>query len=724
MEDFEIALNDVCSAWPALMPPTRRRVSESAAKFLMIKRPGGASGFWNPEETPYMVEPVDMLASRRHSAVCFVGGAQKGKTVALGEGWMTHAVISDPGDMLIVQMTQDKAREYSRQRIDRAIRNSPALKAMKTAKASDDNLHDKSFRNGMILRIAWPTVTNLSSTSYRYVFGTDYDRWPHNIDGEGDGFTLMGKRVTTFLSRGMVAVESSPGYPATDPTWKPATPHEAPPVGTEETGGGILAIYNRGDRRRWYWPCPHCGEWFEAKPGLDLFRLPAEDELLERIRDLDIDAFARQYARVICPNTGCLIEPTHKQWMNLRGRWLADGQTIDADGVVHGTPRRSTIASFWLGGVAAAYVSWETLIAKQLQALLDYASSGNELPLMTTANTDQGIPYMSRALRDAAADAARGRRVEHDLQRYVVPEWTRYVVAMVDVQGGKRARFEVQFHAVGEGQRRQLIDRRAIRWSKRPGLGTEFAPIDPGRYPEDWDVLTEQVVDATFRTPTEGVEIRVLRTACDLGGEDGVTANAYAWWRRLRAAGKHRRVRLTKGDTGKKLPWMIKESMGGGKAGAGDVPFLLLNTHGLKDIVDNCLKRETVGPGYYHFPEPKHPDRNPDGWLPEAFFDELKAEVRNDDGTWSQIKPRNESLDLCVMEVALGFWLGVDKRGFWDNPPRWARPLDDGNSEIVTREERREERAVEADHAEPAVVEQRPARAPLKRRVTRSSYLG
>nr|WP_285222385.1 phage terminase large subunit family protein [Escherichia coli] len=21
-------------------------------------------------------------------------------------------------------------------------------------------------------------------------------------------------------------------------------------------------MYNRGDRRRWYWPCPHCGEYF------------------------------------------------------------------------------------------------------------------------------------------------------------------------------------------------------------------------------------------------------------------------------------------------------------------------------------------------------------------------------------------------------------------------------------------------------------------------------
>ena len=38
----------------------------------------------------------------------------------------------------------------------RAIRNSPNLRAMRSVQARDDNLHDKQFRNGMWVRIAWP----------------------------------------------------------------------------------------------------------------------------------------------------------------------------------------------------------------------------------------------------------------------------------------------------------------------------------------------------------------------------------------------------------------------------------------------------------------------------------------------------------------------------------------------------------------------------------------
>lgn len=683
MNDFPVALQDVCSAWQALEPPNRMPVSKGAAQILVIQRPGGGGGPWSPLETPYMVDPMDTLASRVHSAVCFVGPAQTGKTVALVDGWFAHCVVNDPGDMAIFQMTQDKAREYSKQRIDRAIRNSPRLKAMRSIQARDDNLHDKQFRNGMWVRLAWPTATNMASTSYRYVAGTDYDRWPDDIDGEGDGFTLMGKRTTTFLSRGMVAVESSPGREITDPTWLPATSHEAPPV------GGILGIYNRGDRRRWYWQCPHCDEHFEASPGLGLFRLPEDDELLEGIRELDIDRFARQYARVPCPHCGAIIEPRQREAMNRSGIWLPDGVEIDGRRRLSGNPRTSSIASYWLGGVAATYVNWETLIRKHLQALLEYELTGSELQLMTTVNTDQGAPYMSRYLAEAAK-AERGSVFDGDLQRYIVPDEARFLVAAVDVQGGSNARFVVQVHAVGEEHEQWLVDRYSVLESRREGVSDEFAPLDPASYAEDWDLLTEKVLKATYRM-RDGRELRIKLALVDSGGEAGVTDKAYAWYRRVRKEGLSARVRLTKGHN-QKADWHIRETMVGGKQGAGDIPLQLLEPNKFKDMVDHGLKRQRPGPGFYHFPKPKGP-LNPNGWLPAAFFDELKAEVRNEKGVWEQRKKRNEAFDLAYMIRAGCMMLKTDRRGFWESPPAWALPLDQANSEIVTSEERREIKA-------------------------------
>lgn len=727
MSTFQIALGDVCGAHAALRPPNRVRVSEGAAANLFISRPGGASGYWNPGETAYMVEPTDMLGSRMFRGVVFVGPAQTGKTVALGEGWLAHAVANDPGDMLIVQMTQDKAREYSKQRVDRMMRHEKML-AFRGPSSKDATIHDRQFKHGMWLKIAWPTVTNLSSTSYRYVFITDYDRIPDDIDGEGDAWTLGGKRPTTFMSRGKIAAESSPGRPLLDPHWQPATRHEAPPV------KGILGIYNTSDRRRWQWQCPHCREWLEPKPGIDLFGLPSTEELLADIRGIDITTMARQYAAVRCPHGNHTIGPEHKDAMNRGGLWVPDGQHLDLAGRLQGTARQSDIAGFWLGGAAATYISWETLIAKHLNALLAYSLSGDELPWQTTVNTDQGAPYMARALAEAKAVKSPAERKDASLQRFIVPAWARFIRATVDVQGGVGARFVVQVEAVGAERRRTIIDRYNITESMRDGEGSA-APVDPAAYAEDWDVLTEKVLRSTYRIEGSEQELRMHQMVVDTGGEgrkrgkgqaakvhEGVTANAYAYWRRLRREGLHRNVVLVKGvgDRGKHLDWLVRKTEVGGRAGKGDVPLYLLNSNRLKDMVNNAARRDD-GPGAMLFP----------AWLSPAWFDEFTAEIRNEDGTWTQIRARNEAWDLSNYGQAGDLVLKIDTWRDWDNVPSWAAPLDEANSNLISREDRRELQENDRVATTPMpAAEQRQRRvrsstpAPIERRVSRSSYLG
>lgn len=699
------ATRDVCGGYHALRPPKRVTVAEGAAESLVINQPGGYIGPWSAEATPYMVEPMNMLASRGHEAVCFVGPARTGKTLGLLDSWVAHAVVNDPGDFLVVQMTQEKAREFSKTRIDRAIRHSPALKAMKSASAQHDNTHDKMFKHGMWLRIAWPTVTNLSSSDYRYVALTDYDRMPDDIDGEGSAFALGLKRTTTFLSRGMCMVESSPGRDVSDPNWRPVTTHEGPPT------SGVMGIYNRSDRRRWYWPCPDCNEHFEVSPGLSLFGLPGDDELLELVREANLDELAAKYSRVICPHCGTMIGPRKKHELNQRGVWLRDGEKITAAGERYGAPATSTIAGYWLGGCAAAYQNWKSLVMRHLQGLREYALTGSELTLKTTVNTDQGMPYLPRALVEASKNGGQVRQDDR-MDRYVVPEWARFLVAAVDVQGGSNARFVVQVHAVGPHFEQALVDRYELKESKREGVGTDFAPIDPASYAEDWALLTERVVQSTYKTPIEGHELQVLLTVVDSGGEDGVTDKAYAWWRAMRQAQLHDRVMLVKGASAKGAA-MIRQTLVGNRTPRekGDVPLYMLNVDMLKDAVHAGLRRQTPGPGYLHVP----------GWVNKAFIDELyHAEVRGEGGKWSQIRKRNEAFDLAGYIRAGCLRLGADKIKNWDKAPAWAAPLG-LNRELVTADVRREMKADAAALPAPVLRPNMPARR--QRRVARSSYL-
>ncbi|MCK7461101.1 MAG: phage terminase large subunit family protein [Sphingobacterium sp.] len=613
---------------------------------------------------------MDMLASRNHEAVCFVGPARSGKTIGLLDAWLVHCIINDPGDFLVAQMTQEKAREYSKVRIDRAIRNSPALQSLMSLRRNDDNTHDKLTRHGMWIKIGWPSATQLSSSDYRYTAGTDYDRWPDDIDGEGSGYSLLLKRTQTFLSRGMCVVESSPGRDYQDPFWTPGTPHEAPPA------TGILGVYNRSDRRRWYWRCLDCHVYFEAAPGLALFAtLPPESELIDIVRGADLHRLAREHARIVCPHCGSIIEQRHKPALNdpATARWVPDGQTVDSDGALHGEAIQSSIAGYWLGGVAAAYQKWDSILLRYLQGMREYALSGSDLTLKATINTDQGMPYLPRHLAEDPG-ARLDTRVE-ELPRFFVPDAARFLVAAVDVQGGSKARFVVQVHAIGVDMEQWLIDRYDITDSARGE-----ARIDPAGYPEDWDLLTVRVVQATYKL-NDGRELAVRAVGIDTGGEDGVTDMAYGWYQRLRAQRLHDRVFLLKGASGTPR-WPVVASHPRNKQGKArrDIALHLLDTNHFKDRVDASLRRREPGPTFMHLPS----------WLKSWWFDELRAEVRQKNGKWKKIRDRNEALDLWCYVLAVTHILGPGdplKRFDWNNPPPWAAPLE-RNSHVCTREER------------------------------------
>jgi phage terminase large subunit GpA-like protein len=308
-----------------------------------------------------MVEPMDMLTVRTHEAVYFAGPARTGKTQAFIDCFTGYVIMCEPADMAIVQISQEKAKDFSKLRINYMLRHSPELAAEQSHRKQDDNVHEKFFKAGNVLKIIWPTVNQLSSSEFRYILLTDYDRMPQDVDHEGSPFSLAQKRTQTYLSRGMAAAESSPGYEIEDAKWSPRTPHEAPPA------PGILSLYNQGDRRRWYMRCPHCGEYFMPAPGIEAF-------LYKHNRDLfgHTDPIITSDVKLICTVNGCEIEADHKYRMNAGGIWVPEGCHIEREGKAYGLagePRNTKEASFWLPGAAAAYQTWESIVHRYLTAL-------------------------------------------------------------------------------------------------------------------------------------------------------------------------------------------------------------------------------------------------------------------------------------------------------------------------------------------------------------------
>jgi phage terminase large subunit GpA-like protein len=649
----------VLDALPALGPAQRISVPAAAAKYRTVDAPG-YRGPWVNETAPYMVEPAEMMTSRRYQGVIFVGPARTLKTDALLVNTVLHRVIAQPRDMLVVHMNQMSARKFSMQTISKLIRDNPEVRRRLALGRSADNIYDKRFAGGMLLSIGWPVIGQVSATTLSDVLITDFDRMPDDIDGEGSLWSLAKKRLESAGSLGKALAESSPGRPVLDADWVPGTPHEAPPT------TGILSIYQQGTRGRLYWPCPQCEEEYE--PRFAYLNWPKGASPVE----------AGEQVTMICPCCGYPTPPQLKSELIGYSRWLhetAEARWVEVDGrkkavgltPIDGNVRSATAASYWMFGPAARFQTWQKLVTEYLQAEEIYQRTGDEQALKTTVNVDDGSAYRPKAMGTASLmtrDEIRKRAVKLDGK--LAPSATRFITMQCDVQNN---RFVVQVDAWGEGLERWMIDRFELFIVP----GQDERALDPARYAADWDVLLS-LVERTYEVDGTGYALKPAFLVTDSAGESGVTANAYAFWRRVKKKGLGQRFMLVRGNHVKKgLPEeqrrayiaFPERSTENGKKTTLDVPVIWVGTDALKDEISAALTRDEFGTGAYRVL-----DR-----VDDRVFEELAAEMWTPEG-WKP-KPgvkRNEALDLSVYGKAVVLVKGGEKID-WTNPPNWAAPM-------------------------------------------------
>lgn len=686
----------VAETFDAVSPLEQLSVTEAAQKYVYIRQPGSYVGYWDPTPAPYIVEPQDTLDSMKHTGVVFVGPARSLKS-QMALNWTAKIAKTDPSDMMIVHMAQHTARDWSKRELSKVFRDSvrsaeggSGLADLLRPGRQNDNTFDKSFKSGMNLIVTWPTANNLSGKTVRRSFIMDYDRMVDDVDGEGNVFDLTDKRGESFKMHRMTVAESSPNpdKEITDPKWKGKTPHEAPPI------KGIFSLYNRGDRRRWYWQCPQCRHSF--MPQFKHLHYPQSDDPME----------AAEQVVMVCPHDGFPMEPHMKQELNQGGRWVKDGLIWTPDNTIvpiNGMREaRSDIASFWMEGPAAAFQGWDKLVLNYLRGEQAYEDTGDETALKKTVTTDQGTYYIPKArlserLPEDLISKAEDWGSTEDAP--TVPHGVRFLIATVDVQARS---FVVQVHGFTETDI-IVIDGFKIRKSRRFDADGDPMTIDPAAYGEDWDVLIDEVIKRTYRLDDDsGRVMQIKLTGSDSAGREGFTTNAYAFWRRLRDDPErlHRRFVLLKGDgkiTAPRVEVTMPDSQSKNKetAARGDVPLLRLNSNMLKDQVSNMLARrvadEGEGGGMIRYPS----------WMPIWFYQQLTNEIRTAKGLWENpASKRNEAWDLLYYALALAVrppdlkyhapwavirWERID----WDNPPSWATDWDDNDLVIDTKSEAR-----------------------------------
>ncbi len=578
-------------------PDESLTVDEWAARHMVIPKAAGAAepGPYRVERTPYARGVMRALsASDPCRRVVVVAASQMLKTqVALN--WIGSCVHQTPANILVLLPTLGLAKRTSA-RISKAIDAVDVLSrrvAKPRSRDSANTIDTKEFDGGTMYITTAGSAANLAEISARYLYGDEVDRWEADVGSEGDPVELAQKRLTTFS-------HSSKSYFSSSPTAEGESP--------------IDMLYAASTQRRYFVPCPHCGEmhtleWDNVRWAEDLSR-----------------------AWMVCPACGAEIDESDKAAMLDSGDWRRGG-------IGDGRTEGFQISALYM---PPGWTSWLDLVRERLAA-----------EALWKAGDDRGLKVFENT-RLARSYKRKGEKLDHErikaraetYELMLVPFRGLVLTMSVDVQ---HDRLEYQIVAWGRDEESWLID-----------FGRIYG--DPGQ-----QIVWERLDEIRCRpvTHASGQQLRVEACAVDTGGHH--THEVYAYCRTREA----QRVFAIKGDRDIKTPIKGRARMFDvnirGRVLKHGVRLWFVGVHVAKNLLANRLQLEQPGPGYMHLPV----------GLPEDYWEQLTSEQRVRQRTahgeverWIKVSSstRNEAWDLWVYCLWAAHVLDLNKyrHAQWD----------------------------------------------------------
>lgn len=641
-------------SWRAgLTPDPTLMVSEWADRHRYLSpRASAEPGRYRTDRTPYMRAIMDALSpSHATRRIVFMKAAQVGATES-GNNWIGYVIHHAPGPMLTVQPTVELAKRFSRQRVDPLVNESPALRErVKPARSRDagNTVLSKEFPAGLLVITGANSAVGLRSMPARYLFLDEVDAYPPSADEEGDPVALAEARTRTFSWRSKVFLTSTP------------------------TIHGISRIereYDASDQRRFFVPCPHCGQF----QWLRFERLIWEKGKPE----------TAHYACEACEGQ---IAEHHKTAMLGSGEWRPTAEPTDPGTI-----------GFHLSGLYSpiGWMSWAD-IARGWEA-----AQATDEAKRSFKNSVLGETWVESG---EAPDWQRLYERREDWQIGTVPVGGLFLTAGADVQ---KDRIEVSVWAWGRGLRSWLVDHVVL------AGGPESAAT--------WSALDE-LLGRTW-PHASGAQLGLAKLGIDTGYE---APAVYAWARRAGFA----QVAPVKGVEGFNRaapvagPTFVDVTEGGKKLRRGarlwTVAVATFKSEAYRFLrllspTDDEIAAGADHPaGYIHLPRGAEAE-----WVKQLVAEQLVTLKTKRGFTrleWQKLRERNEALDCRVYARAAAWIAGADRwtEAKWRDLERQLR--------VEGKTQEREDEQVEVMPAAPVAGNVRRALERRGRRVFRSSYL-
>jgi phage terminase large subunit GpA-like protein len=396
----------------ALAPPPKLLISDFAANEIIVTSGPRAGMRWSNDFAPYQRGIMDALLEPGVEFVAVMGSSQWGKT-ACATNVVAYFIAHDPCPALVVLPTVDPmAREFAKNRLGTVIEASPILRdRVATTHARDHHGSTtlmKVFPGGALSIGGANSAASLSARSVRLLVLDEIERFPHELDGEGNTIEIALKRTLAFQPRRKILLLSSPKL----------------------VGGPIDRWFQRGDRRYYYVPCPGCGH-------------------MDRIRwrNLHFDDHDPTTARLVCAECRVQWGDVERIASLARGEWRAE-KPDRAD-------RRIVSFHLWEG-----YSPLSSLreIVRTFLAARQAQREGDRSVMHAWQNTTLGEPVEVDAGDGIEPHVLLLRREQYP-EDIDVPAGACCLTAGVDVQDD---RLEALVIGWGAGEESWLVDRQTL----------------------------------------------------------------------------------------------------------------------------------------------------------------------------------------------------------------------------------------------------------------------
>ncbi len=516
-----------------LKPPPKLTLSQWAERYAVLSKETSAqTGRFRAYA--YQKGMMDAITDPANSEIVVMKSARVGYTKILDHviGYFIH---QDPSPILAVQPRVEDAEDYSKTEIEPMLRDTPVLASIagkQKAKDTNNTIAKKIFSNGSSISfVGANSPGGFRRITVRIVLFDEVDGFPVGGAGqEGDQIALGKKRSETFWNR-ITVIGSTP---------------------TVKGASRIEAAFKQSDQRRFFVPCPHCGEWQYLEWGG-----PDTPHGIKWDKDEDGNGIP-ETAHYVCKENGCVIEPAEQPEMVAKGEWRVtnkNGKTVGFH--------------IWAGYSQSPNSDWPSLVAEWLRV------KDNPLERQTFINLVLGEVYEDRGV-GALAESKLAARCEHWAAE--IPDGVALLTAGLDTQDDR-----IECEVVGWGHNEES-------WS----IAYEVFEGDP-ETPELWDEVDAFLMRVWRRADGRPFEIKA---ACiDSGGHH--TQKVYDFAK----ARTGRKIWAIKGESargGQRNPvWPNKKLFARNRA---RVRPVILGVNAAKDSIRARLHIKEPGAGYMHFP--------------------------------------------------------------------------------------------------------------------------